>query len=182
MKAILKLKPLTFPPQKEQVVVYENVCRQMESKSIFLCYGDKIDSTFMLSGGSLITGDKLFEIICEVPDTQFYENVGDGTIPISEFPKTIPLHYDDYDSALKRMRENIDAELEVEIKLMDVLGMTNHNLSTSIAKLVRDGYNNRSWDDIIQDIAEKHQILIDHRVQEFLEENYRYPQSKKYKV
>jgi hypothetical protein len=178
MKALLKIVPLTSPPKKGQRVAYENVCKDMEAQDVFEYYGDKYNNipkySSMLGRGEIITTDKLFQIVCEY---EYY----DGMSQLNEqyVKKKIPLHYDDYDSALSRMRT--EKGKEVEIKLIDALGMTNHNPDTSVAVLVKDGYNNRSWDDIIQDIAEKHSILIDSRIQEFLEENYYSPKSKKYK-
>ena len=175
MKAVIKLIPLSDKPKKGQAVAYSNVCNDMEAQDVFEYYGEyeRMKDAVLLGRGELISASKLFQIVCEYRDGGT-PHAGEDRSRLYE----IPLHYDDYDSALSRMRKG---ETDMEIKLVDPFGMTNHNPDTSVAILIKDGYNSRSWDDIIQDIADKHKILIDHRIQDFLEENYYQPESKKYK-
>ncbi len=42
--------------------------------------------------------------------------------------------------------------------------------------------DSENWDDIIQDIAEKHKILIDGRIEDYLVENYNVPTRKNEKI
>jgi len=158
MKCLLRLVPCENPHEKQKVVYAKNIYEIFHvvkdrpfQHEIELCISNDAHET-------VVPLSQVKQIACEYPS--------EGRIIY------VPLNFDCYEKALKSVSK------KVNIMLMDALGVRskNNSLETSIAYIVPD--DPESWDDIIQDIAEEHKILIDHRIQDYLEENYHLPKRK----